>query len=135
MTFELRDKISAGKIAELRMKLKDFLITNGIDRETALDVELVASEMLTNVYKHSYKGNEGDVVIKASIDDFKLVISIRDFGEKFSPSDVREPDPEVLSDHGYGLYIASQIMDKVEYVLIHDVGVEVILTKYPKKNG
>jgi anti-sigma regulatory factor (Ser/Thr protein kinase) len=133
--FELRDKINASKIAELRSKLKNFLIASGIDQETASDIELVASEMLTNVYKHSYKEEEGDVIIKASIDESKLVISIRDFGEKFSPPEVKKPDPEVLSDHGYGLYIASQIMDKVEYVLMHDIGTEVILTKYLKRNA
>ncbi len=135
MMFELRDKVNANKIAELRTRLKNFLIANGIDQEIASDIELVASEMLTNVYKHSYKEKEGDVIIKASIDEFKLIISIRDFGEKFSPEDVKEPNPEVLSDHGYGLYIASQIMDKVEYILMHDVGTEVILTKYLKKDG
>lgn len=133
--FELKDKINASKISELRSKLKNFLIANGIDQETASDIELVASEMLTNVYKHSYKEKEGDVIIRASIDELKLVISIRDFGEKFSPDVIKEPDPEILSDHGYGLYIASKIMDKVEYVLMHDVGTEVVLTKYLKKNG
>ncbi len=135
MTFELRDKINAGKIAELRAKLKNFLISTGIDQETASDIELVASELLTNIYKHSYKEKEGDVIIRANVDESKLVISIRDYGEKFSPADVKEPDPEILSDHGYGLYIASQIMDKVEYVLMHDVGMEVILTKYLKRNA
>jgi len=135
MKLELKDKVSANKISELRAKLKNFLLSNGVDEETASDVELVVSEMLTNVYKHSYKEKEGDVVVRAEVDDFKIVISIKDFGEKFSPRDVREPDPETLSDHGYGLYIASQIMDKVEYILMHETGTEVILTKYLKKDG
>ncbi len=135
MRFELKDKISAVKISELRANLKNFLLANGIDDETASDIELVVSEMLTNVYKHSYKENEGDVLLYAEITEGKLVISIRDFGEKFAPESIKEPDPETLADHGYGLYIAGQIMDKVEYVLSHEVGTEVVLTKYLKKNG
>lgn len=135
MTFELRDKINANRISAIRTSLKNFLISNGVTDETASDIELVVSEILTNVYKHSYKEVGGDILVKANVDESKVVISIRDFGEKFSPPDVKEPDPEVLSDHGYGLYIASKIMDKIEYVLSHEVGTEVILTKYLKKDG
>ncbi|CUS79124.1 serine/threonine-protein kinase RsbW [Candidatus Kryptonium thompsonii] len=135
MILKLSEKLSIDKISELRMRLKNFLISNGLESETADDIELVISEMLTNIYKHSYKGNEGDVVINANIDDEKVYISIRDFGEKFAPAEISEPDPEVLADHGYGLYIASQIMDKIEYILSHESGTEVILTKYLKKNG
>lgn len=135
MTLNLKEKLNVSKISELRTRLKDFLISNGIDNEIADDIELVISEMLTNVYKHSYKGSEGDVIINAHIDDEKIYISIRDFGEKFAPTEVREPNPEVLADHGYGLYVASQIMDKIEYILSHKLGTEVILTKYLRKNG
>ncbi len=135
MTFELKSKLNASKISELRTELKNFLLLNGVQDEIASDVELVVSEMLTNVYKHSYKEKEGDVVIRADVDDFKVVISIRDFGEKFSPMDVKEPDSKVLSDHGYGLYIASKIMDKIEYILSHESGTEVVLTKRLEKDG
>jgi len=135
MRFEIKDKINAVKISELRTKLKNFLLANGVDDETASDIELVVSEMLTNVYKHSYKKSEGDVLLNAEINEGNLVISIRDFGEKFAPESIKEPNPEVLADHGYGLYIAGQIMDKIEYVLSHETGTEVVLTKYLKKNG
>ena len=135
MKFEIKDRVSANKISEIRSKLKKFLLSNEIPEETASDIELVISEMLTNVYKHSYKEKEGEVIVKASIDGDELTISIRDFGEKFSPADVKEPDPDFLADHGYGLYIASQIMDKIEYILSHETGTEVILKKLLKRNG
>ncbi|MFN3134113.1 MAG: ATP-binding protein [Candidatus Kryptonium sp.] len=135
MILRLNERLTVDKISELRARLKNFLVSNGVENETADDIELVISEMLTNIYKHSYKGNEGDVIINAHVDDEKIYISIRDFGEKFSPSEVSKPDPEVLADHGYGLYIASQIMDKIEYILSHESGTEVILTKYLKKDG
>jgi len=135
MILKLSEKLSIDKISELRSRLKNFLISNGLESETADDIELVISEMLTNIYRHSYKGNEGDVVINANIDDEKVYISIRDFGEKFAPTEINKPEPEVLADHGYGLYIASQIMDKIEYILSHESGTKVILTKYLKKNG
>jgi serine/threonine-protein kinase RsbW len=135
MKFEIKDRVSANKISEIRSKLKNFLLSNEIPEETASDIELVISEMLTNVYKHSYKEKEGEVIVKASIDGDELTISIRDFGEKFSPTDIREPDPDFLADHGYGLYIASQIMDKIEYILSHEAGTEVILKKLLKRNG
>lgn len=135
MNLQIREKLGAEKISELRTRLKNFLISNGVESEIADDVELVISEMLTNVYKHSYKENDGDVVIKVYLDSEKLEISIRDFGIKFSPESVKEPDPDALADHGYGLYIASYIMDKIEYILSHEVGTEVILTKYLKRNA
>jgi len=135
MTLEIKERLDIGKISDLRAKVKDFLLSNGVEDETAGDVELVVSEILTNIYKHSYKGNDGDVVIRVWVNDEKIEISIRDFGEKFAPEEVKEPDPEVLADHGYGLYIASQIMDKIEYILSHESGMEVILTKYLKRNG
>lgn len=135
MTLEIKERLDIGKISDLRAKVKDFLLSNEIDDETASDVELVVSEILTNIYKHSYKGNDGDVVIRVWVNGEKIEISIRDFGEKFAPEKVKEPDQEVLADHGYGLYIASQIMDKIEYILSHESGMEVILTKYLKRNG
>lgn len=134
MILELRERLSAGNISGLRVLVKNFLLSNKVDDETASDIELVVSEILTNIYKHSYKENDGEVVVKVWMNDEKLEISIRDFGEKFNPEKVKEPDPEILADHGYGLYIASQIMDKIEYILSHKSGTEVILTKYLKKD-
>ena len=130
MKADYTGKIDALKIREVRKFICDFLKSQGVDENTSSDIELVVSEMLTNVYKHSYNEKDGDVVVKVDVEPDRITISIRDFGKKFKPVDFKNPDPEVLQDHGYGLFIASQIMDKIEYVLTHKVGTEVILTKY-----
>jgi anti-sigma regulatory factor (Ser/Thr protein kinase) len=130
MEAEIRGKLNPEKIREIRTFVCGFLKESGLSDSVVDDIELVTSEMVTNVYKHSYRERDGDIIVRISVDDSKVQISIRDFGEKFDPKVLKKPDPEVLSDHGYGLLIASQIMDRIEYILSHERGVEVILTKF-----
>ena len=40
---------------------------------------------------------------------------LADTGKPFDPSVVPEPDPTVLQEHGFGLFLIEQLMDKVEY--------------------
>lgn len=99
-----------------------------------LETMLVAiCEGITNAIRHSYH-NEGGHKIKIDLIDEaeKTVIKIRDYGTKIDLSKV--PVPKLPPDRsgGLGIHFMKTMMDDVEYRTDHEVGNELILTKFKK---
>jgi serine/threonine-protein kinase RsbW len=88
-------------------KVKDFVV----------DIELCISEACTNAIKHGGRGGSDDFIsVRFLLFPELIRIQIGDTGAGFDPEDVPEPDPEILSEKGYGLYIIKTKMDEVHYV-------------------
>ena len=84
----------------------------------AYNVRLAAHEIGTNIVEHAYAGaTDGRIQISLALDEAgpSLVVELRDRGRAFDPAAVPEPvlgEPQV---HGYGLFLARELMDAVEY--------------------
>jgi sigma-B regulation protein RsbU (phosphoserine phosphatase) len=80
-------------------------------------VELAVSEICTNIIQHAYQMAGGE--IRASLTKLAngIQIDLYDDGIGFDPAAVPSPSPEpdTLSEGGYGLHIVRQIMDIVRY--------------------
>ena len=87
----------------------------------AYNVQLAAHEICANIVEHAYggspSGHENRIEITLSLEaaGTLLVIELRDQGQPFDPSTVPEPilgEPQV---HGYGLFLARELMNTVDY--------------------
>ena len=87
---------------------------------TRYHVLLALQEMLTNVLRHAYQGNEtAPVVVMFDTDDREVSVEIRDCGPEFNPVVVEfEPDAHdepPAAGGGYGIMITKVVMDDVTY--------------------
>lgn len=86
---------------------------------TRYNVLLAVQEMLTNVLRHAYRGDqEMPVVIDFEANERGMWVELRDRGPRFDPSEVYAdlpPEGMPKDDGGYGIMIAKVVMDELEY--------------------
>ena len=82
------------------------------------NVMMALSEAVTNAIVHGNKqDSDKKVHIKASQNNQKLTISIKDEGKGFDPSTLPDPlqDENLLKEGGRGVYLIEQFADAVTY--------------------
>lgn len=91
--------------------------------ETRYNTLLAVQEMLTNVLRHAYGGDETlPVKLRYECTADAFAVTIMDKGEAFDP---REHRAQILDDAempssagGYGIMIATMVMDEVDYARV-----------------
>jgi len=107
----------------------------GFDSKDVYAVKLAVDEACTNIIEHGY-GGEGIGKIECSYryDSTALTIELRDWGKGFNPSDVPEPDYNVLLEElqprGAGLFLMRQLMDDINFSFNPEEGNLLVLVKY-----
>ena len=116
---------SYNKVADICEESKKFLCENGADSHIANAVDICLMESLNNVIKHGYKGDQNrEIELVIKYDHPELELKIIDSGlsrdNLVTPSLDFDPDDiENLPEGGMGLYIISQLMDKLDYITIN----------------
>jgi serine/threonine-protein kinase RsbW len=93
-------------------------------------IELALTEALANAVVHGAKGDPSKIVecdVVANEDQSMLIV-VRDPGKGFDPGQIPNPlrGESVYSDHGRGIFLINQLMDKVEF---HKNGTEIRMIK------
>jgi len=103
-----------GKIGEdIARTLK---LYRGDREELAFNINLVLTEAMTNVIRHSREEAAADEInIAISICDQELKIQVFDQGRGFDVCSIPAPDFKRLDEHGRGVFIIRSIMDRVSY--------------------
>jgi serine/threonine-protein kinase RsbW len=83
-------------------------------------IELALTEALANAVVHGAKGDPSKIVecdVVANEDQSMLIV-VRDPGKGFDPGQIPNPlrGESVYSDHGRGIFLINQLMDKVEFL-------------------
>jgi len=78
----------------IRDYVRDLAETAGFAEDDVLGLELAAEEAFMNILQHAYPdGSQGDAFMEGTITQTELVLSIRDKGVPFDPSqENRNPD-------------------------------------------
>ncbi len=95
------------------------------------DMAIVITELVNNAIHHGNKDDlSKNVVIRCSIDNGALTIYIRDEGQGFDPSQLKDPlAPEnLMSESGRGIFLIRNLMDGLDFNFT-DSGTEVIVRK------
>ena len=77
---------------------------------------MAVTETASNIIRHAYEGlTDKKIIVEAQVYADRVTVNITHWGKRFRPESASLKIPEATSEHGYGLYIISQIMDKVTY--------------------
>ncbi len=84
---------------------------------TRYNLELAIYEIGANIVNHAYANRHGRIRMSATLSrqPLQVTITLEDTGVSFDPSVVPEPRFGELQEHGYGLFLVTQLMDEVEY--------------------
>jgi sigma-B regulation protein RsbU (phosphoserine phosphatase) len=81
----------------------------------ACQIELAASEIVTNIITHAYRERPGELRVQLTLSSNSLQIDSYDDGDPFDLGQVAAPEPHEMQEGGYGLFVARQIVDELEY--------------------
>lgn len=94
----------------------------GLDRKASYRLRLAVDEVATNIITHGYGDHHltGDVVVKASLDDERLVITLEDWAPAFDPRAQDDPDHLDKPSHerpigGLGVFLVLKSVDSLDY--------------------
>jgi serine/threonine-protein kinase RsbW len=100
----------------VRTVVHEFVSEMGCDPKERHDIALAVGEAVSNVIKHSYKGNPDNKLTLLCRDrDDSFEVEICDRGEAYNPNDTPPLPPEEIRVGGRGVYLMRALMDKVEY--------------------
>jgi anti-anti-sigma factor len=103
-------------IAELREKATDAARAAGATGDALCDIQIAVGEALTNAYRHgSPQPGKDKIGMCCMTCPRAVVIEIWDEGHPFDYTNCTEPDPQQMRDHGMGIFLMRQAMDKVEF--------------------
>ena len=111
-----------------------------VDRETVTyNVQLSAQEIAVNIIEHAYGGESNEkrltVTISLSEELSKIVIDMHDTGCTFDPTSITAPSLNEPQEGGYGLFLAQQLMDNIQYTGAPDHNVWKLEKIYAIKAG
>ncbi|ABV33251.1 MULTISPECIES: ATP-binding protein [Pseudothermotoga] len=120
-----------------RAVIRSFLSHKGIFDEEIWDTELGVNEAITNIIRHTYKGDQTKYIIMTLVWDYtqrKIEIMLRDFGDQVDPEIIKPKTPSSDKEGGFGLYLINRIFDSVK-LKNRDNGNLLILTKTYAQSG
>ena len=86
------------------------------DADFAYELELAASEIVTNVIEHAYRNSRGELRGEIRLETDRVEVDLYDDGLPFDISAVPpRVSPGQESDRGYGVHIVRQLMDEIAY--------------------
>jgi serine/threonine-protein kinase RsbW len=105
----------------------------GLDERTIYALELAVDEACTNVIRHAYRGQGGEIRIRVEQMDDRVQVVIRDWGQAFDPQAIPLPDVTAPLEQrplgGVGLFLMRQMMDSVEFEFSPNDGNKLTMTK------
>ncbi|MEN2769205.1 anti-sigma B factor RsbW [Ornithinibacillus xuwenensis] len=134
---EMRFPAKAEYVGVIRLTISGIANRMGFTYEDIEDLKVAMSEAVTNVVAHAYREeDDGEVTIGFGVYENRLELMVADHGGSFDLNEVKaEIGPyestesvENLREGGFGLFLITALMDKVE--INNNSGVIVLMTKY-----
>ncbi len=113
-------KNDIGQISRLEKFISGIAASKNLDEALATNINLALEEAVTNSVMYAYpEGTEGEIEIKARVDDNEIEFILSDNGIEFDPTARPEPDitasAELRPIGGLGIFLVKNIMDSVTY--------------------
>jgi serine/threonine-protein kinase RsbW len=110
-----------------------------LDDREIYDLQLAVDEACSNVVKHGYGGQGGEIEITIEREEDRARVTIRDWGRAFAPQEVPIPDVTASLDQrqlgGLGLFLIHQVMDDVHFEFDPDAGNLLTMVKQLQGRG
>lgn len=104
--------------------------------EKVSKLKTAVAEACVNAIEHGNKEDpDKDVIVTIICDESLMSVSIKDFGEGHSKPDFEMPDIKKQIEEkqlgGWGMYLMSTLVDKLEVISAPDSGTNTTMTIYP----
>ena len=117
--------------------VRDFVGQTGrdldLDEQTIYQLQLAVDEACTNIVRHAYDGDSGQIELEIEATGDGVQVRLRDWGEPFDPQLVPEPDVTAPLEQrplgGLGLFLIRQMMDEVRFEFDPEQGNRLTMTK------
>jgi serine/threonine-protein kinase RsbW len=121
-------------VRTIRRLIADFAENHEIPRSAAEEIEIAASEAVTNIVRHAYMDRRRmpGVRVKCAHRRYGLLVEVMDRGRGFhAPGDgvIPHVDLDLDREGGYGILLIKCLMDEVNYISKPDVGTKIKMTK------
>ena len=125
-----------GHMADLG-RVVDFIgeacIQANVESDARFDMQLAAEEACANVILHAYNEEGGELMVRFETRDHDAIITVRDRGQAFDPTQVPEPDLDApLASRplgGLGLHLMRKLMDEVVFTFSAKEGNTLVMVK------
>jgi serine/threonine-protein kinase RsbW len=113
-------------------------LSNRISKKVSLsegksdNLAIVLTELVNNAILHGNKNQpQKKVTISVSYFDSYVKVSVKDQGNGFDPSGLKDPrDPEnIWKDSGRGIFLVKKLVDSVEFHPTEE-GMEIVVIEY-----
>jgi serine/threonine-protein kinase RsbW len=130
MTFPARFEF----LDEIREFVAQIARDGGFNDKEIYSLQLAADEAASNIIEHAYgEISDADFDVTCDMRDDLMIITMRDTGKPFNPSNVKQPNLKAdLADRqigGLGLYLMRKLMDDVRYEANPRTGNVLTMTK------
>jgi serine/threonine-protein kinase RsbW len=117
--------------------IREFVAQAGRDtdlsEQAVVELQLAVDEICTNVIRHGYGGQGGEIEVQVVPVEDGARVTVRDWGKAFDPRGVPTPDVtaplECRPFGGLGLYLVRQVMDQVRFEFDAENGNTVTMLK------
>jgi anti-sigma regulatory factor (Ser/Thr protein kinase) len=112
--------------------VEEFCRGRGLEMETALEVRLVAEEVITNFVKYAHAAtDESEMTLRVSASTESVRLEFRDEGVAFNPLEASLPDltsgPDERGIGGLGILLVKTLVDDASYAREGGVNVLVLI--------
>ena len=94
-----------------RRCIRETLSAAGLSPDATSDMEIAASEVLTNTHRHAYPGIIGPVFVEVFQMAIAMAVLVIDHGRAVEAVPIPRSVPTRTTTGGRGLYLASQLVD------------------------
>ena len=104
-------------IRTLLAEAEGFLRKQGFPQDRIDDLKLVLAEAMTNIARHGYSGQTGEISLSLHVVDDGLLCEVVDTGIAFDPSGLGHsaPEPAQVREGGYGWFIIRTMSQSLCY--------------------
>ena len=106
-----------GNLKYIRSIIKDFLKIHKVDLYIIKNIQLATDEAVTNIIKHSYKGENKNNIIKINLEfkDERIIINLYDNGSSAKEEQIKPRELVNIKPGGLGTHFINNIMDEVKW--------------------
>lgn len=123
-------------VRTIRRAVADFAESFNVPESVIAEIEVAASEAVTNVIRHAYSaGNhKAPVFVRCCKTKTDFTVEVIDNGHGFSvPPKNLIPDVDIERDGGYGIVLMRNLMDSVNYDSGPNEGTHIRMTKRARR--
>lgn len=135
--FKLKIPSNIIYLNSVRAFLTSILGESGMSDDDTSEIELAVDEAISNVMEHAYGMDKTKQIgLSFFLTDEYMLVKLKDTGIPFDiTAKIKEEQSRIQSSEkrGRGCFIIGQIMDRLDYQTIPEVGNELVMLRYFKR--